>query len=787
MGGYWSERSREAERQRLTAGRTHLSPQLDTPGFPMPTIGDIVFGTRTEGTDQRSGGLMDDANFRQTHSSLLSSLRQQLYAEQNEQPRQQEPSPSARSSLSQLREMNRLPIRSRSDRNGSSERRSYYEASARSAFPPLERRSFASASPATAASSSEAAAYFASGRAYPTPSGIAAPRLIRRSVESHRDEPSAPRREYSGELLSMFASEQPERMALSSDIPRPPTPEPYRSSASSELLNVVYPGRFSASFDNPEEPDLNRAITRPSRVSDHSAAASNVLRHHSWSSHRDEPVHATRMGQRTERGPPSLPPLRFGQTFVPIGRDDSEVRRSGVETNHEVPWRSQPSRIEQPMSGGLMADARRSLTPHFHPLPLRNNARQLGERNADMAIQRARLLRSVESRPQPEEQDSSLTQANGRTQGFQRAMQVLRNDGLSSVRQHQFQSAFERQQQRAPTAVAPRENHSHWGEIRGDNIDRRHFNLLSRRRGSALFADPPDNPDNAPPNRGSGSATNAHSMNHQGPPSPMSEFFSRFSSRPRVRNRSWAMRQGEDVPAGGSLGFRLFGRRRSAASFGAGDFVVSRPPAHFHHVAYSTLLQRDEDFDESYESLLALATTLGDAKPRATPAHHLAALPTAFYKDWQTPDSDSRCPICLDDVGFLHVYSRPHIDLIFVQYKALDPVLKAEPCDHWCHKECLEVGPFLLWRLRFSRIIFQSNGYTRRGHVPFVEARSVRRRGPFLPSLSRVLAILTDLTRMTKTVTTVLHHLSTLLFLQPFRQAIAENSYEVHQVSDLLL
>ena len=60
--------------------------------------------------------------------------------------------------------------------------------------------------------------------------------------------------------------------------------------------------------------------------------------------------------------------------------------------------------------------------------------------------------------------------------------------------------------------------------------------------------------------------------------------------------------------------------------------------------------QRDEDFDPSYENLIALAAALGDAKPRATPAHVIAGLPTAFYKDWQSPDSDTRCPICLDDV-----------------------------------------------------------------------------------------------------------------------------------------
>ncbi|KAF8519768.1 hypothetical protein BU17DRAFT_47449, partial [Hysterangium stoloniferum] len=82
---------------------------------------------------------------------------------------------------------------------------------------------------------------------------------------------------------------------------------------------------------------------------------------------------------------------------------------------------------------------------------------------------------------------------------------------------------------------------------------------------------------------------------------------------------------------------------------------------------------RDEDFDSSYESLIRLAAMVGDAKPRGTSAHLLAALPTGFYKDFAEPEGETRCPICLDD------------------YKELDPILKISDCDHWFHKDCLEV------------------------------------------------------------------------------------------------
>ncbi|KAF8496339.1 hypothetical protein JB92DRAFT_2746837, partial [Gautieria morchelliformis] len=83
---------------------------------------------------------------------------------------------------------------------------------------------------------------------------------------------------------------------------------------------------------------------------------------------------------------------------------------------------------------------------------------------------------------------------------------------------------------------------------------------------------------------------------------------------------------------------------------------------------------RDEDFDASYESLVRLAAVVGDAKPRGTPAHLLAAMPAGFYKDFAVPGCETRCPICLDD------------------YKDLDPVLRISDCDHWFHKECLQAS-----------------------------------------------------------------------------------------------
>ena len=104
--------------------------------------------------------------------------------------------------------------------------------------------------------------------------------------------------------------------------------------------------------------------------------------------------------------------------------------------------------------------------------------------------------------------------------------------------------------------------------------------------------------------------------------------------------------------------------------------------------------QRDEDFDTSYESLLSLAATLGEVKPRSVPEKVLKALPTAQYRDWMSVDSDERCSICLDDVrvsegsewvGTLIVL------FLFGQYMLNDPVMKLPDCTHWLHRDCLKV------------------------------------------------------------------------------------------------
>ncbi|KAG6820021.1 hypothetical protein H0H93_006359 [Arthromyces matolae] len=100
---------------------------------------------------------------------------------------------------------------------------------------------------------------------------------------------------------------------------------------------------------------------------------------------------------------------------------------------------------------------------------------------------------------------------------------------------------------------------------------------------------------------------------------------------------------------------------------------------------------RDEDWNGDYDTLISLAATLGDVKPRSTSDDVMATLETGLFKEWQTPESDHRCPICLDD------------------YQADDILLKLADCSHWLHHECLRVSKHHL-RIKPNVDVCCSNG-----------------------------------------------------------------------------
>ncbi|THH09442.1 hypothetical protein EW145_g2002 [Phellinidium pouzarii] len=369
--------------------------------------------------------------------------------------------------------------------------------------------------------------------------------------------------------------------------------------------------------------------------------------------------------------PPSLPPLRFDQlpSLAPERElENAENRLFGSEdiNTRNVPWR----RLGPRPDGSQHLSAWNA------------SRRNTAERSSELALHRAMILQSVQSRHSLAQthdgereheiapSTTAITPPIGRTQGFQHAMNVLGGDGSTGPRRQQFNNAFERERLLEPTRVHVRDPvrlvrgdaHVRWGEIADDDRDQDRraswIDTFRRRRNpvSALFAPPPDNADSTPPNRVRTGTAAGH--NHQDLQQPQSngslhDWFAMVSAnRTRARQRARSGRRDEDAPSTMRSFSTRIGRRPTLRNLG--DFM------------------RDEDFDTSYESLVALAATLGEAKPRATPAHVISALPTGLYKDWQSPQSDTRCPICLDD------------------YKDVDPVLKAEPCNHWCHKECLE-------------------------------------------------------------------------------------------------
>ncbi|EFI26638.1 hypothetical protein CC1G_15410 [Coprinopsis cinerea okayama7 len=99
---------------------------------------------------------------------------------------------------------------------------------------------------------------------------------------------------------------------------------------------------------------------------------------------------------------------------------------------------------------------------------------------------------------------------------------------------------------------------------------------------------------------------------------------------------------------------RFGGFRRPLAGFNPGDFM------------------NDDEFDDSYETLLSLTEELGEVRPRRTPANVIDSFTSASYSELANGESDKRCPICLDD------------------YAPQDPVLKLDRCPHFMHKDCLK-------------------------------------------------------------------------------------------------
>lgn len=170
-------------------------------------------------------------------------------------------------------------------------------------------------------------------------------------------------------------------------------------------------------------------------------------------------------------------------------------------------------------------------------------------------------------------------------------------------------------------------------------------------------------------------------------------------SATRVTRRAGRHRYISDYSGYHGLPFDIFdapGSRRFAARVrNMGDYIVSSSsfPLQSPTTIFPLILQRDEDFDDSFEGLTNLTAALGEVKPRNTPSNIIARLPSGKYGEWAAPGCDQRCPVCLDDVSAdLRLIRCTLLIDRSLQYQSDDELLKITDCSHWFHRGCLEVG-----------------------------------------------------------------------------------------------
>ncbi|KAJ8474194.1 hypothetical protein ONZ45_g16030 [Pleurotus djamor] len=383
------------------------------------------------------------------------------------------------------------------------------------------------------------------------------------------------------------------------------------------------------------------------------------------------------MEQARNAPPPSLPPLGFERAWEP-----EQARPSGAQSTNYDPTglreqRPQPHpRPERDDSygwrfPGLNPDrGQDSGVPtwqpflgHRHPQPIPTFPPELSthtEPSPSSTTRPTHHSRSssdvhefLSNRPRiegsrlvmPEHPSSQSTRTPGEEEGLSVALSILRRDGLSSTRSQQIMDQFQDRERRSnmdgtmssstSTAHDAARRASEARNLPGSSFGRRNRGYPRREFFATIDAD-----------------------------SSHSETPSSSSSNPRVP-------PSRDPTSPAHLRLRNIRARLLPSSMGSmfnptsyADRSRTRRPMGDY--------MRDDDFSPSYEFLLQLGESLGDAKPKSTPDHVLASLPTGIYKDWATADSDQRCPICLDD------------------YQSLDPVLKLPECSHWLHKECLE-------------------------------------------------------------------------------------------------
>ena len=222
-------------------------------------------------------------------------------------------------------------------------------------------------------------------------------------------------------------------------------------------------------------------------------------------------------------------------------------------------------------------------------------------------------------------------------------MNILGADGMRVQTQRQFEDRWQQVNRPSP------------GENTGARSRAGYLPSTGRYSRRGVFGLPPQAGDLA--TRGNlgnaGPATRRHSLSSQSPIRSDSSPERLATTATNMNSRANRFRLTRDRVPRDTMGDHPRPHHRR----NMGDYIVCcRRLVIASSLLTRTALQRDEDFDPSYENLLTLASTLGEVRPKATPSHVISSLSTGLYKDWQKPESDTRCPICLEDVSWQNLF-----------------------------------------------------------------------------------------------------------------------------------
>ena len=439
-------------------------------------------------------------------------------------------------------------------------------------------------------SSTEAAAFFASGPTFEANRRPSSQLLRQRRLR------------LSG-LGQLSLSRAPDHAATRPESPRPSPPIGGGPGAGNELEELLYPGSTQQNQAQASQNDrFSHDTSLESLFGEGMSASMNrmqSLRETVLNPPSQQPPQQQQQQQQQQQRntlslssrPPMLPPIQ-------LFNESSMQDLSSLTAHFEAEERpSMQDRRPASFNAEPLSRARRAPPPEPRPTT------EQQQRGGDLAMHRALVMRSVQSRGMdpdrntqaPPVHTSNVPFASRTPGGFQQGL-----DSLPTTRRQQYIQAHdrarehirERERERERELEQERERerrrsmrpepHVRWGEVRDDPeapsrpTAYRPIRARPRRSSmSALFAPPPENADTAHPNRGANAAEGHRGEGRTEQDAVPAEFFSLMGQRMRQRQMRERMREfsGRDETLS-----RSFFRRRHRNALGSfGDFVVSAP------------------------------------------------------------------------------------------------------------------------------------------------------------------------------------------------------------------